>query len=104
LAGFCDYGQVDEIGEAAHAQFLSLHDAQHDGHAAQHGFRTGDLVVGIETCRLADESNADSGVLRQWRAVSPDMADEDWMEAAQSCEWLAPGERTKLRVRRAVGS
>lgn len=46
LAGFCDYGAEEQ----QEALFAELYDPLYDGYAAQAGFKTGDLIVGLEVC------------------------------------------------------
>eukprot|EP00981_Chlorochromonas_danica_P007677 scaffold1863_cov166-Ochromonas_danica.AAC.2 len=91
LAGFCEYGSADGL-----EHFLLNYDPRYDGLAAENGFQTGDLIIGIEVCSLTGE-----GVERRMINVE-DVNDEEWVALAQSCEILTPGKPTVLRVRRAV--
>jgi hypothetical protein len=49
LAGFCDYGD-DPL-----QSFLDAYDPLYDGYAARAGFRTGDMIVGLEVCVESEE-------------------------------------------------
>lgn len=96
VAGFCEYDE----------QFMSQYDPLYDGHAASSGFRTGDLIVGIEECvyhagRDCSSCAEGQGVSRRMAQVE-DVSDDEWVRLAQSCETLCPGEPTVLRVRRMV--
>lgn len=86
LAGFCS-------GLDTHEEFMSDYDPQYDGFAAQAGFRTGDLIIGIEDCGHLEESTSIV-------AVTPTMTDTEWTRLAQSCEIAKPNEPSIIRVRR----
>lgn len=101
MAGFCDYGKVDQVGNEGYEEFMALYNAQYDGYAASHGFRTGDLITGIEVC-FAGTGEAKGQVIREMREITGRTSDEQWVQYAQSCEMLAPGSNTKLRVRRVI--
>jgi hypothetical protein len=49
IAGFCNYGPD------THANFMKLYNPQYEGHAAEAGFRSGDLITGITYCRFKKE-------------------------------------------------
>lgn len=124
LAGFCDYGAVDYSADissdAAHNHFMSTYDPLYDGTAASVGFRSGDLIVGIEVCddRTAESCQnpgPDTGGEQcnaELRGDSPPpfrrrrvnitglTTDEEWMQHAQSCERLDTQGETVLWVRR----
>lgn len=91
VAGFCEYGSADGL-----EHFLLNYDPRYDGFAAENGFLTGDLIIGIEACSHRGEE-----VERRIINVE-DVSDEEWIALAQSCEILTPGKPTVLRVRRAV--
>ncbi len=100
MAGFCDYGKVDQTGNEAHNEFMALYDEAYDGYAGNHGFRTGDLITGIEVCFKEQGNDHSAPVRREMRAVTGRTSDDEWVQYAQSCEALAPGTNTRLRVRR----
>lgn len=93
LAGFCEYG--DESYES----FKSLYQPIYDGYAAEAGFRTGDLISGIEVCYIDNQTKE---IIKEMREVTLLTSDELWLEYAQSCERLTPGAPTVLRVKRFV--
>lgn len=111
LAGFCEYGDIDNtlnLSEENHAAFMSLYQSEYDGTAAQHGFRTGDMIVGLEVCEKVTSPECDAGtavcsdneVQRRTVEISGTTSDEEWIAYAQSCEQLQPGSDTVLYVRR----
>ena len=143
LAGFCEYGNsvatmdeeggsltaehariLNEAGGSGYAAFMENYDPKYDGTAAQAGFRTGDLIVGLEICEeiylaealvveeesiiitededgLRDLMGINSKkVVRRMVDIAGDTTDEQWVEWAQSCERLAPNSDTVLLVRR----
>lgn len=109
LAGFCEYGNnTDEF-------FLTQYDAKYDGNAAAAGFRTGDLIIGLERCKFqrktppavteaqcSSEGNQEELVSREMVPITRTMNDKEWTELAQSCEQLSPSTKSKMRVRRYV--
>lgn len=109
MAGFCEYGNnTDEF-------FLTQYDAKFDGNAAAAGFRTGDLIIGLERCsferktpsvaqegQCSSEGNQEELVSREMVPVTTTMTDQEWTELAQSCEQLSPSTKAKMRVRRYV--
>jgi len=112
LAGFCRYGQqTGGFFPPPHP----LYQAQYDGHAAEAGFRFGDLIVGLERCSMVpDEQNlsADSARHEQGQGlrlhkeivpVEPTMPQAAWIELSQSCEKNNPGEPVTFVVRRGGG-
>lgn len=122
LAGFCEYGND------THAQFMSQYDPVFDGQAAAAGFRTGDLIIGLERCEFRQKPFIDEDIIgvshdgengqpktcssKQGRTdelvsrtmvdVTPHMTDEEWTALAQSCEQLASQVKTKFIVKRYV--
>lgn len=113
LAGFCEYGDIGNtmnLSEENHAAFMALYQPQFDGTAAQYGFRTGDMIVGLEVCEEADQmcdasdvdcdATAGPVVRRRKVDISGSTSDEQWIEFAQSCEQLQTGSDTVLFVRR----
>lgn len=103
--------------EAAHQQFMSMYDPVYDGTAAQAGFRSGDLIVGLEVCEAynnegtaevevtagdmgASAGGGRSGSRRQKVDITGGTTDEEWVHFAQSCEQLEPGSDTVMWVRR----
>jgi hypothetical protein len=109
MAGFCEYGNnTDEF-------FLTQYDPQFEGHAAAAGFRTGDLIIGLERCvfeskrpesveegKCSAEGVTEELVSRTMVPVTTTMTDSEWTTLAQSCEQLAPQSKAKMRVRRYV--
>jgi hypothetical protein len=114
MAGFCEYGEELRIeSDESHAAFMASYDPQYDGHAGQAGFRSGDLIVGIEVCEVGQQDDScdasaegescqqnSSTVLRRREDITDATSDEDWVRFAQSCENLDPGSNTVLWVRR----
>jgi hypothetical protein len=81
----------------------------YDGYAAQAGFRTGDIIIGIEMCEQANTTEADTAIdgtiigtaiQRRMVQITPRTSDDEWAEVATSCEKLAPGEPVAMLVRR----
>lgn len=121
LAGFCEYGSIDLrnvaiSSEVAHSQFMSMYDPLYDGTAALAGFRSGDLIVGLEVC---DEINVNDntfntdatstkgniiGIRRRKADITGFTSDDEWVRFAQSCEQLEPGSDTVIWVRRKEGN
>jgi hypothetical protein len=115
MAGFCEYGDDVPIESAeSHAAFMAVYDPLFDGYAGQAGFRSGDLIVGIEVCEVAPQDNScevssdsvackeDTGFRRRRQDITDATSDEDWVRFAQSCENLDPGSNTIMWVRRKV--
>lgn len=104
VAGFVDYG--DDSFE----EFIDGYDPIYDGYAAQSGFHSGDLIIGIEVCRLAticenipdNTCKAGETVHRYNQDISQTTTDEEWIDYAQSCEKFAPGTETVIKVRRRI--
>ena len=118
LAGFCRYGGEEgmSMGQQAGGFFgppHSLYQAEYDGHAAEAGFRFGDLIVGLEKCTMVpDEQNLSADSTRQEPVlrlhkeivpVEPTMPQAAWIELSQSCEKNNPGEPITFVVRRGSG-
>lgn len=100
MAGFCEYGEEYPVdSEEAHAAFLSQYDPVFDGFAAQAGFRSGDLVVGMEVC---SRSGDDDVIIRHRVSITGRTTDAEWSKWAQTCELLEPGSDTVLWVQRRV--
>lgn len=116
LAGFCEYGDENDVN-----QFLTQYKPQYDGNAADIGFRTGDLIIGVGHCRrMTCMDNTECRDVDSQMLVSPEhvcgdsdayyaglvsvenISDSEWVELATSCEQLCPGLPTTLQVRRAV--
>jgi hypothetical protein len=113
VAGFCEYGVTNPI-----QTFEALYNPTYDGYAYQAGFRNGDIIFGLQVCeRFKTQSNevgSDGGfanddsteefeVRKRLIRIEPDISSEDWVQAAQSCEILAPGESTVMVVKRQIG-
>lgn len=49
LAGFIEYG------DGSHETFMDNYIPEYDGYAALAGFRTGDMIVGLEVCQEVQE-------------------------------------------------
>lgn len=49
LAGFIEYG------DGSHETFMESYNPVYDGYAAEAGFRTGDMIVGLEVCEEVKE-------------------------------------------------
>jgi hypothetical protein len=117
IAGFCEYGNNTD------AQFMAQYDPIYDGYAAQAGFRTGDLIIGIEKCEfqtkesLDDDNNNnqnnDNGkctiegkeevlISRTMVPITLQTTDEEWTSFTQSCEQIASENNIKMKVRRFV--
>jgi hypothetical protein len=94
-----------------------MYDPRYDGTAAQSGFRSGDLIVGLEVCKsITDnycvtgtkpslcaaswERTMSSGFLREKVDITGTTTDEEWVNFAQSCELLDPNKTTVMWVRR----
>ncbi len=120
MAGFCEYGASDHSGDVsspeAHTAFMSMYDPRYDGTAAQSGFRSGDLIVGLEVCKSVTdncvagaepslcaatrEGTMSSGFVREKVDITGYTTDEEWVKFAQSCELLDPNRTTVMWVRR----
>lgn len=103
---------------------MSMYDPVHDGTAAIAGFRSGDLIVGLEVCEVDDDqeravevdatsssspavttvtTSSSSNSLSSKRrkvAITDSTTDEEWVHFAQSCEQLQPGSDTVIWVHR----
>lgn len=126
MAGFCEYGRadysIDISSDAAHEHFMSMYDPCFDGTAAGAGFRSGDLIVGLEVCERAGDTCGGSegrttgpdgercaaevreepgaGFTRRRVDITGSTTDEEWVRYAQSCEQLDPLRETVVWVRR----
>lgn len=88
---------------------MSLYLPEYDGTAAQYGFRTGDMIVGLEVCESVSSCDADTAcdvtmaeVQRRMVEISGNTSDEEWISYAQSCELLQPGSDSVLHIRRRI--
>lgn len=92
-----------------------MYDPLYDGTAGSVGFRSGDLIVGLEVCDRAVREVCSSGeelctgevsdnatptFVRRRVNVTGLTTDEEWVQYAQSCELLDPLGETVLWVRR----
>jgi hypothetical protein len=110
LAGFVAYGDTPFR--------LDLYQPEYDGFAAQAGFENGDLIAGGEVCEPEVQEQGEDRqakgkgkgmdeprkLRRHMHPINTSTSDEEWIQAAQSCELLAYGQPTKLMVRRRVES
>lgn len=105
--------------------FESIYDPRYDGFAFQAGFRTGDIISGLQVCQKRDvglhdvliggdgasgrsihvdvdgnDEPLDSIVSKKVIPIPPNLSDEAWIQAAQSCEIFAPGDDTVMVVTR----
>jgi S1-C subfamily serine protease len=88
----------------------------YDGYAAQAGFRSGDIIIGVEVCHAVsslkesskvsvadvniDGEPSEAKVVREMQSITPFTTDEEWTKAATSCELLEPQSPTVLMIRR----
>jgi hypothetical protein len=118
LAGFCEYeshpsrlvGSTDVENKLAaltsfedleHEIFLAEYNSTHDGAAADAGFRTGDLIVGIEVCeQVPSLQDVKQHVSRRMVNITSGLQKEKWISYATSCERLEPGSDTVIVVQR----
>lgn len=98
-----------------------MYNPLYDGTAASAGFRSGDLIVGLEVCDNAGEScrsraelggsgeglcaaevsdDATPTIVRRRVNITGLTTDEEWVQYAQSCELFDPLGKTVLWVRR----
>lgn len=99
LAGFLDIVELDSnTGESSKwSAFQQLYNAQFDGFAYESGFRSSDLIVGIEVC----EVDAVTGiVVKGMKEITLDTSDDEWLQAASSCEDVAPLDDRQFVVQR----
>jgi len=85
LAGFIEYGS------GSHEDFMEFYEPMHDGHAAEAGFRTGDIIRAIRTCSHRHRECGDDGDGNKIFILTDDLDDDDdWRLHATSCELNPP--------------
>ncbi|RYH19770.1 hypothetical protein EON65_25560 [archaeon] len=124
LAGFCEYGSD------SYEEFMAVYDPVYDGYAAEGGFRTGDLILGLDVCYALNtnthnnnhnnhgSNDIDGGVhreegdiveecdgqviLRRLEEVRGEMGDEGWIDRVDTCETLCSSASRRFKIRRKV--
>eukprot|EP01038_Epipyxis_sp_PR26KG_P005959 gene5959-8212_t len=120
LAGFIEYG------DNSFDSFMTLYNPMYDGFAAKAGFRTGDIIVGIQVCNESlvpcsendminneiDCRQFDNSEIPHYSKIEMSrrffifddisLSDEEWVAATQSCEILDHHKDTVLIVKRWV--
>lgn len=98
LAGFCDFGTIEEVGERGYKEFLNYYDPFYDGYAAQAGFMTGDLIIGMSKCVKSKD-----GKIKRKMVDITDLFNEEFKKISMSCEENLPEDGLiSFRVRRLV--
>ncbi len=112
LTGFCSF--ADPINNSYKIFSPELYSAVNDGFAFRDGFRTNDIIIGIQHCRIMnhesenvvtiDGSSSKSQVMiRNIELVNrSNFTFSDWVQVAQSCEKLSPNDKTVLIIERSI--
>lgn len=98
MAGFCDFGSIEELGEKGYKEFLTYYDPIYDGYAAQAGFMTGDLITGMSKCIKSKD-----GKIKRKMVDVQGLSDEEFGKIASTCERNIPEDGLiSFRIKRYV--